>query len=103
VRSYSPSSKFPGVTRDLAFIVERNVLAQDLQRRIATIGGRLLTEIVLFDIFEGKPLPENKKSLAFSFQLNSSEKTLTEGEVDSVVNGIVADVRKTFGAELRSS
>ncbi len=102
-RSYSPSSKFPIVTRDLAFVVERNILAEDLQRHIAKIGGKLLTQIVLFDIFEGKPLSENKKSLAFSLQLNSFEKTLTEEEVDSVVNGIVADIHKTFGAELRSS
>ncbi len=92
------------VLRDrLAFVVERNILAEDLQRRIAKIGGKLLAQIVLFDIFEGKPLSENKKSLAFSLQLNSSEKTLTEEEGDSVVNDIVADVHKTFGAELRSS
>lgn len=103
VRSYSPSSKFPIVTRDLAFVVERNTLAEDVQRHIAKIGGKLLTRIVLFDVFEGKPLSENKKSLAFSLQLNSVEKTLTEGEVDSVVNGVVAEVNKTFGAELRSS
>ena len=103
VKSYSPSSKFPTVSRDLAFIVERNVLAEELQQHVAKIGGKLLSQIVLFDIFEGKPLSENKKSLAFSLQLNSAEKTLTEAEVDVVVNRIVADVQKTFGAELRSS
>ena len=101
-KNYTPSSKFPPVTRDLAFIVEKKVLAEDVNRLIRTSGAPLLKSVTLFDVFEGEPLKDGKKSFAFALELNSVEKTLTEGEADAVIKKIISDVCGKFGAELRS-
>ena len=101
-RSYIPSSKFPLITRDLAFIVEKNILAEDVSELIQSSGAPLLKKATLFDLFEGEPLKAGKKSLAFALELNSVEKTLTEGEADRAIKKIVSDVCTKFGAELRS-
>jgi phenylalanyl-tRNA synthetase beta chain len=62
----------------------------------------LLKKATLFDVFEGEPLKEGKKSLAFALEMTSLEKTLTESEADAVIKKVVSDVCSKFGAELRS-
>ena len=101
-REFIPSSKFPVVTRDLAFILDKSVHAEDVDLQIRQSAGPLLKDLVLFDVFEGEPLKSEKKSFAFSLQLNSFEKTLTEQEVEGVVQRVVKGVGEKFGAELRS-
>ena len=103
VRKFVSPSRFPSVHRDLAFILEKDVTMESVEAQIRESAGRLLRGIALFDLFEGKPLPSGKKSLAFSLDLNSSERTLTEDEAARVIDGVVRDVRKKFNAELRSS
>lgn len=103
IRSYSPASRYPVVSRDLAFILDQRTLAEDVRQCMLEAGGKLLTKATVFDVFEGTPLPENKKSLAFSLQLNSAERTLTEEEIEQVVARVVAGVTKNFGAELRGA
>ena len=102
-RNYVPSSKFPSVRRDLAFVVEKSILSEALENRITLSAGPLLSKVVLFDVFEGKPLPPEKKSFAFALELNSSEKTLTEKEASNVIEVVVKDVCREFNAELRSA
>ncbi len=101
-REFFPSSKFPTVTRDLAFILDKNVPGEDVDLQIRQSAGPLLKDLVLFDVFEGEPLKSEKKSFAFSLQLNSSEKTLTEHEAEAVIQRVVKSVTEKFGAELRS-
>ena len=101
-KSYIPSPKFPPVTRDLAFIVEKKVLVESVERVIRISGAPLLKKATLFDVFDGEPLKEGKKSLAFALEMTSLEKTLTEGEADAVIKKVVSDVCSKFGAELRS-
>ncbi len=102
-RNYVPSSKFPSVRRDLAFVVEKSILSEALESRITLSAGPLLSKVTLFDVFEGKPLPPEKKSFAFALELNSNEKTLTEKEASNVIDVVVKDVCQEFNAELRSA
>ncbi|MGA7162259.1 MAG: phenylalanine--tRNA ligase subunit beta [Bacteroidota bacterium] len=101
-RSYIPASKFPPVTRDLAFIVEKNISSESVGQLIRASGAPLLKKVTLFDVFSGEPLRVGKKSFAFALELNSSDKTLTEEEADTVIRKVVSDVCAKFGAELRS-
>ncbi|HTR82010.1 MAG TPA: phenylalanine--tRNA ligase subunit beta [Bacteroidota bacterium] len=102
-KMYVPPTKFPSVRRDLAFIVAKDVLFEAIERQVVLEGGHLLKGVTLFDVFEGKPLPEGKKSFAISVELNSAEKTLTEDEAAKVIDRVVKGVSQAFGAELRSS
>jgi len=101
-KSYIPSPKFPPVTRDLAFIVDKKILVESVERVIRSSGTPLLKKATLFDVFEGEPLKEEKKSLAFALEMTSLEKTLTEAEADAVIKKVVSDVCGKFGAEFRS-
>ena len=101
-REFHPSSKFPVVTRDLAFILDKSVREEDVDLQIRQTAGPLLKDLTLFDVFVGEPLKVEKKSFAFSLQLNSSEKTLTEHDTEAVVDRVVRGMKEKFGAELRS-
>jgi len=98
---YKPISKFPAVKRDLAFVVEKNVVFKDIKDVITKSGGKLLTGLELFDIYEDKKLGNNK-SLAFSLEFSSFEKTLTDDEINPVINKIVKNLEKDLKAVLRS-
>ncbi|WP_036258762.1 phenylalanine--tRNA ligase subunit beta [Methylocapsa aurea] len=94
-------SEFMPVQRDFAFLVERSVNASDILKA-ALAGERLLvTDAGVFDVYEGKGIPEGKKSVAISVTLQPREKTLTEAEIDAVAAKIIAEVEKKTGATLR--
>lgn len=98
--AYKRLSGYPGVTRDIAFVVDKNVQHVDLVKEIQAVDS-LIIHVELFDVYEGKNLPENKKSLAYRLTYASSERTLLAEEVDSV-HGKVGDVLKEkFNAEVR--
>jgi phenylalanyl-tRNA synthetase beta chain len=69
---------------------------------LVAAGGELLDRAVLFDVFEGPPLPVGKKSLAFALDLRAPDRTLIDQEADRVVRGIADRLRADFGAELRT-
>jgi len=93
--------KFPSAMRDIALVVDRNVLSQDLKAEILSAGGELISRVELFDVYEGKQIPGNKKSLAFAIEYRSESKTLTDEEVDNVHHRIVTRLGEKFSAELR--
>jgi phenylalanyl-tRNA synthetase beta chain len=94
-------SEFMPLQRDFAFLVDRSVNAGDIVKA-ALAGERLLvTEAGVFDVYEGKNIPEGKKSVAISVTLQPREKTLTEAEIDAVAAKIIAEVAKKTGATLR--
>ncbi|MPZ48702.1 MAG: phenylalanine--tRNA ligase subunit beta [Dehalococcoidia bacterium] len=98
---YRPQSRFPAVTQDIALLVDAAVAASRVQELIAS--SNLVAEVRLFDVFEGPPLPEGKRSLAFAVHFQSNEKTLTDADVASARERIVRRLQHELGAELRGS
>jgi phenylalanyl-tRNA synthetase beta chain len=99
---YKAPSKFPGVELDLAFVVDQTISAQSLVDSIKHAGGQLLSEVSIFDVYQGEHIPANKKSLAFRLNFLSSERTLQETEVNASKDGIVKALTEKFQAQLRS-
>ena len=93
-------SKFPSVRRDLAFVLDKSVHAQDVVALITAEGGKLVDKVVIFDVFESAELGA-KRSMALGLSLNDNERTLEDAEVDALVEKVVAAVKARFGATLR--
>jgi phenylalanyl-tRNA synthetase beta chain len=101
-RPFREISKFPPVHRDLAFVVPADVPAGAVLEAIREAGGDLVSDVVLFDVFTGPPIPEGKKSLAFSVEFRAPDRTLTDDEAGAAVDRIVRRVAEGFGGELRT-
>ena len=91
---YQPVSKYPAATRDLAVLVPFGTKVESVLNRINAVGGPLIRDIDLFDIYEGKELPEGKKSLAFRVIYQASDRTLSSEEIDSLQENIIRDLEK---------
>ena len=94
--------KFPSVTRDLAFVVNADLLQADLEKVIREAGGTLLKSLTLFDVYVGEPLGAGKKSLAYALELQPSDHTLNDQEANAVITRIVDLAKNRCGAALRS-
>jgi phenylalanyl-tRNA synthetase beta chain len=94
-------SVFQPVERDFAFIVDRSVKAADLVRAAQGADKKLITGVTVFDVYEGKGIDPDKKSLAIAVTLQPREKTLTDQEIDAIAAKIVAEVTKKTGGSLR--
>jgi len=94
-------SAFQPVRRDFAFIVDEEVAAGDVLRAIRTVDRALITDAELFDVYRGKGVDDGKKSLALAVILQPVEATMTEKEIEAVVDKIVANVTKQTGGVLR--
>jgi phenylalanyl-tRNA synthetase beta chain len=101
-RRYNPLPRYPKVRRDVAFIVDDSVTAEKLLTVIRTAGSALLQSVDLFDMYRGENLEAGKKSLAFTLELMSRERTLVDNEIESEVNRIVEAVIRETGAVLRA-
>jgi phenylalanyl-tRNA synthetase beta chain len=101
-RKYIPLSRYPRVRRDVAFIVDAGIPAEKIQRTIKESATELLETVELFDMYEGDPLPAGKKSVAFTLELMSRVKTLTDPEIEAAVKRVVERVEQEQGATLRS-
>mgnify|MGYP001421053934 FL=1 len=102
VRKYSKYSKFPIAQRDLAFLVDEQLPVSVILELAKKKAGKNLKEINLFDVYQGKGIAENKKSIAFSLFWQSMKGTLTDEEVDLIVEDISKYLSKEVKAELRS-
>jgi phenylalanyl-tRNA synthetase beta chain len=94
-------SPFQPVSRDFAFIVDRGVKAGDIVRAAQSADRKLITDVTVFDVYEGKGIDTAKKSIAIAVTLQPREKTLTDQEIDAVAAKIVAEVAKKTGGVLR--
>ena len=94
-------SVFQPVERDFAFIVDRDLPAETLLRAARGVDRKLVSDIRLFDVYEGKGLPEGKKSLAIAVTLQPQEATLTDAEIEAFSKRLVAAVEKATGGTLR--
>jgi phenylalanyl-tRNA synthetase beta chain len=94
-------SPFQPVSRDFAFIVDRGVKAGDIVRSAQGVDKKLITDVTVFDVYEGKGIDEGKKSIAIAVTIQPREKTLTDQEIEAVAASIVAEVTKKTGGVLR--
>ncbi|MBK5242194.1 phenylalanine--tRNA ligase subunit beta [Clostridium sp.] len=98
---YKSLPKFPAVTRDIALIVEDEILVQDIEDVIVKQGGNILESVKLFDVYKGKQIAEGKKSIAYAIVYRREDKTLTDEEVNKVHEKILRTLEHKLGAELR--
>lgn len=99
--TYSEISKFPSVQRDLALVVNKNVTYAQIQQTAASLNLSQLQSSKLFDIFESDKLGAGKKSMAVNFSFSDSNKTLTDTEIDEMMNKLIAAFEKQQNAEIR--
>jgi phenylalanyl-tRNA synthetase beta chain len=100
--TFEPFPHYPAVKRDLAVIVKEDIHAGDLKALIRKYGGNYLESVEVFDLYRGKPLKNDEKSIAFSLLFRASDRTLKEKNVDPAIHKILAQMSKEFHATLRS-
>ena len=98
---YSEISKFPEAKRDLALLLDKNVTFAEIEKIAVETGRKLLKEVYLFDVYEGKNLEAGKKSYAVSFILQDNNGTLTDEQIDSVMNKLIKKFEETLEAKIR--
>lgn len=99
--SYTEISKFPPVSRDLALLLDKNVSFEEVERIAYATEKKLLKEVKLFDVYEGKNLEAGKKSYAVNFVLQDETKTLNEKQIETIMNKLIANLQGKLGAKLR--
>ncbi len=101
VPQYSPVPPYPGSSRDLAFVFDKGVSAEDIRLEIIRHGGPLLRSVTLFDVYAGKSLGEGKVSMAFSLDFSSPERTLVEKDVEEPLSLIINAIETKHNGVLR--
>ena len=99
--TYTDLSKFPAVKRDLALLLDKAVQFAEIQKIAQESERKLLKEVTLFDVYEGKNLPAGKKSYAVSFYLEDETKTLNDKQIDAIMKKIQTNLEQKLGAQLR--
>ena len=97
---YKEASKYPSITKDMAFIVKKDVSSNDIQSIIKKVGGRLLTDIDVFDVYVGENVDDDEKSIAYTLTFSDQTRTLSDEEVTQLFRQIIEKVEQT-GAKLR--
>ena len=96
-----PLSRFPEVRRDLALLVDREIAAADLEQAIREAAGEVLSDLKLFDVYAGKGIDPQRKSLAFGLTFRDHSRTLSDDVVNGVVEQVMDSLRENYKAELR--
>ena len=99
--TYVPLPKYPSVSRDLALVCDEAVTVAAAEEVIRASAGKLLRDVRLFDIYRGTGIPEGKKSMAFSLELRSDDRTLTDADSEAVMSKVLAAVAGKLDAQLR--
>jgi phenylalanyl-tRNA synthetase beta chain len=100
-KTFQEVSRFPKIQRDISIVVDKDITWQQIRQKIVDIGGELLHNIELFDIYHGIGIGLNKKSVAIHLIFQSVTRTLLDKEVDTLMNKIISDLKQTFDASLR--
>jgi len=98
---FKPLNKYPSVEKDMAFILNKDITSEEVIKVIKKAGGKLLTNVNVFDVYTGEKVDNDKKSIAFNLTFEDYNKTLTEEEVTEVFNKIIKEVETKLKAELR--
>jgi len=94
-------SKFPEIRRDVAILVDRTIPAQEIQDTIQEVAGNLLKDVRVFDVYQGKGIDPDQKSVAIALILQHSSRTLVDDEVNNLMQSVVKGLKERFKAELR--
>jgi phenylalanyl-tRNA synthetase beta chain len=100
-KAFTSLPKFPPVDRDIAIVVDEDILSEKIRDQIKMLGGDLIEELILFDVYRGTQIPAGKKSLAYSIRYRSKEKTLTDEEVEKNHQKVILGLEQSFKATLR--
>lgn len=98
---YESIPRYPSITRDIALVVNKDVVAGEIEKVITEAGGKMLKEVAVFDLYEGDRLEEGKKSVAFSLRYFDPERTLTDEDVSKTHQKVLDAVEEKLGATLR--
>jgi len=98
---YSPVNKFPSVRRDLSLLIDKNISFSELENIAISIKCNILKDINLFDVYNGDKLPENKKSYSLSFIFEDNSKTLTDIQIDKIMDKLIKEYKTGVSAEIR--
>ncbi|MDS1030793.1 phenylalanine--tRNA ligase subunit beta [Bacillota bacterium LX-D] len=101
VKTYQPLPKYPVVERDMAFLLPEKVTIQEVNDIITKVGGELLANFSLFDVYRGKQVPEGWKSIAYNLIYQAQDRTLTDNEVNELHLKIQSELKNNFQAQLR--
>ena len=99
---YKEINKYPSISKDMAFIMDKSITSEEVIKVIKKAGGKLLSNVSVFDVYEGESIGLNNKSIAFNLTFEDYSKTLTDEEVMEVFNNIISQVEKTLNVKLRS-
>lgn len=102
-KKYVEVPKFPAVERDIAVVVEEPIEVGQIEKIITKKAKKLLESMQLFDIYRDEKLGENKKSVAYSLIFRDKNKTLSDEEINTIMEDVVCELQKELGAELRKS
>jgi phenylalanyl-tRNA synthetase beta chain len=100
-KSYKQFSIFPSVNIDMAFIVDEELNCAEIEKEIISVSGKNLKSLRLFDLYRGKQIGENKKSLAFSLELSSPDRTLNDSDIEFLIKKVSEKLAAKFNAKLR--
>ena len=98
---YHDISKFPSVSRDLALLIDKSVEFEQIEQIARQTEKKLLKSVELFDVYEGKNLPEGKKSYAVNFILQDETKTLNDKQIEAIMTKLINNLKQKLGVELR--
>ena len=98
---YKELSKYPAVSRDLALLIDKQTEFEQIEKIAFQTEKKLLKRVELFDVYEGKHLPEGKKSYAVNFILQDEQKTLNDKQIDGIMQKLIKNLTEKLGAELR--
>jgi phenylalanyl-tRNA synthetase beta chain len=98
---YKEASKYPEIKKDVAFVVDNSITNKEIETVIKKSGGRLLSNIDIFDIY--REIEEGKKSMAYKLTFKDETRTLSDDEVMEVFNKIIVDVESKLNAKVRSN
>ena len=98
---FKEASKYPTIAKDVAFVVDKDVISCDIEATIKKAGGRLLQSIEVFDVYEGEHVAEGKKSIAYNLLFMADDRTLTDEEVMKLFDQIIDKVVSVHSAEVR--
>ncbi|MDF2524333.1 MAG: phenylalanine--tRNA ligase subunit beta, partial [Clostridiales bacterium] len=98
---YKALPRFPAVSRDIAMLVNDEIMVKQIEDIIKQKSGKILEDIKLFDVYKGKQVPEGMKSVAFSITFRAEDRTLVDEDVNKVMDKVVEGLRTNLNAQLR--
>jgi phenylalanyl-tRNA synthetase beta chain len=100
---YTPIPKYPGIERDVAVVVDESLPASTILKEIKDYPSELIEDVILFDLYKGKNIPDGKKSLAFTVRYRAKKRTLTDSEIEELHTGLVTYVIARTGGVVRGA